>query len=76
MLSRLIFSKSESGTLFIALTLGYLVFYFAKREEGLLKKLGYSIGVLVIAASLILLLGKLTLRLNACYWNNIVITTQ
>lgn len=46
------------GPLLIALSLGYMVLYFANREEKDLRTLGFLIGIVVIAISGLLIIGK------------------
>lgn len=45
--------------LLIALGSGYIVLYLAKREEKGLQFIGYMIGVIIIALSLIYLVGHI-----------------
>jgi hypothetical protein len=52
--------------LLIALALGYLVLYLAKREEKFLKGLGLFIGVFIIVTASLQLLGKLLIRVRIC----------
>jgi len=65
MISGLFFSKSDAATLLIALASGYIVCYLAKREEGYLRKLGFALGVFIIVATIVLLLGKLSMRIRS-----------
>lgn len=55
-----------TGILLIALALGYVVCYFANREERTLRRVGFIVGVFVIALSLLLMLANLTLGVGAC----------
>ena len=48
--------------LLIALGLGYVVLYLAKREEKRLQFIGFIIGVLIIALSLIYLISSSLLQ--------------
>lgn len=64
MLRTLVFTKSDYATLLIALALGYIVLYLAKREEGVLKTTGRIIATIVIVISLFLLVTKLITRIN------------
>ena len=54
----LIFGKNEA-LLLIALALGYIVLYLAKREEKGLQFLGYFLGTLVISVSALLIIRDL-----------------
>ncbi len=62
----------KAGILLIALGVGYVVCYLAEREEKDLKKIGFAIGLFIIAASAffiikgILLSGKFMLMGGHC----------
>lgn len=48
----------QGSTLMIALSLGYIVLVLAKKEQKNLKKIGYAIGIFVIAVCSVLLIAK------------------
>ncbi|MDD5596002.1 MAG: hypothetical protein PHY94_07170 [Candidatus Omnitrophica bacterium] len=50
----------------MALALGYLVLYFANREEKDLRTLGYVIGVVIIIISSVAIIGKIVTRAKFC----------
>lgn len=52
--------------LLISLGIGYLVIIFAKREERALKGLGYLIGTLIIAVSIVFIVRNLWLYSRSC----------
>lgn len=60
------FSGATEGTLLIALSLGYLVCYFANREEKALKSIGLAIGTIVIILSGLFLIKNLALCAKVC----------
>lgn len=64
MTGMLFFSGTAAATTLIALALGYIVCYLAKREDKALKTVGYVIGVFIIALSAILLVGKSVARFD------------
>lgn len=66
MIERWLFSRSESAALLVALALGYIVLYLAKREEKFLRGLGLFLGVFIIVATSLQLLGKLIMRVKVC----------
>lgn len=55
------FSDIHKAVLLIALALGYIVCYLAKREDKLLKTLGYLIGTFVMALSALIILVNIVL---------------
>ena len=55
------------GQLLIALGIGYIVLYFAKREEKDLQFLGYIIGTVVIVIAAVYLLSGILLQLYKVY---------
>ena len=56
-----------NGTLaLLALALGYIVCSLAKKEKGLLKTTGYTIGIAIIAISSVLVLGKVLWAAKMC----------
>ncbi len=52
--------------LLIALGVGYLVIFFAKKEEKWLRAIGYIIGVIIIISATIYLLGNCWLQSRFC----------
>ena len=50
----------------MALALGYLVLYFANREEKDLRTLGYVIGIVIIIISSVAIIGKIVTRAKFC----------
>ena len=50
----------------IALALGYLVMYFANREEKDLRTLGFVIGIVIIVISSVSIIGKIVMRAKMC----------
>jgi len=50
----------------IALALGYFVYLLAKKERGLLKTVGYAIGIAIIAISSVIVLGKVLWTAKMC----------
>ena len=50
----------------IALALGYLVMYFANREEKNLRTLGFVIGIAIIVISSGAIIGKIVMRAKMC----------
>ncbi len=62
----MLFCGGTEGTLLIALSLGYLVCYFANREEKTLRTVGLAIGVIVIAISSLFLIKNLALQAKMC----------
>ncbi len=52
--------------LLIAIGIGYIVIYFAKREEKELQFIGYAVGTLIIVLSFIFLIGNLWLQSKGC----------
>lgn len=60
------FSDIHKATLLIALGLGYIVCYLAKREDKFLKTLGYLIGTFVIALSALIILANIILDARFC----------
>jgi len=61
MLKAILFLKgqhSTAATLLITLGVGYFVLCFARKEEKLLKKIGYIIGVTIVSISCLMMLGK------------------
>ena len=50
----------------LALALGYIVCSLAKKEKGLLKTTGYTIGIAIIAISSVLVLGKVLWIAKMC----------
>ena len=50
----------------IALAMGYIVCLLAKKEKGLLKATGYTIGIAIIAISSVLVLGKVLWTAKMC----------
>lgn len=50
----------------IALALGYIVCLLAKKEKGLLKTTGYTIGIAIIAISSVIVLGKVLWTAKMC----------
>ena len=50
----------------IALALGYLVIYFANREEKKLRVLGLVIGFTIITISAVAIIGKIAMRAHVC----------
>lgn len=52
------FPGNFEALLLIALGMGYLVLYLAKREDKGLQFLGYIVGVIIITLSLIYLVGN------------------
>lgn len=61
----------QGSTLMIALSLGYIVLVLAKKEQKNLKKIGYLIGIFVIAVCSVLLIAKTLWTVknfkSACY---------
>lgn len=62
----LLFSSINDALILIALCLGYMVLYFAKREEKGLKFIGYIIGCVVIALAAISLIFGAWIQTNIC----------
>ena len=52
--------------LLISMGMGYLVLVFAKREEKVLKILGYLIGIFIIAVSIVFIVRNLWLYGRSC----------
>ena len=52
--------------LLVALGVGYMVCYLAKREEKTFKALGYLIGTFIIVLSALLILSSLLLAARFC----------
>ena len=50
----------------LALALGYIVCSLAKKEKGLLKTTGYTIGIAIIAISSVIVLGKVLWTAKMC----------
>ncbi|MDD4900074.1 MAG: hypothetical protein PHT31_04205 [Candidatus Omnitrophica bacterium] len=50
----------------IALALGYLVLYFANREEKDLRTLGIILGAVIIIISSVAIIGKIVMRAKVC----------
>jgi len=50
----------------LALALGYIVCSLAKKEKGLLKSTGYTIGIAIIAISSVIILGKVIWKAKMC----------
>ena len=67
---------SPAAILSVALGIGYLVLCFARKEEKLLKKLGYAIGVLIIAISGLMILGKAIVKAHTVYKHGVGILSQ
>lgn len=58
---------NSNGTIaLVALTLGYIVCSLAKKETGLLKKIGYIIGVAVIIISSVIVIVKVQCVARIC----------
>ena len=56
-----------NGTLsLLALALGYIVCSLAKKEKGLLKTTGYTIGIAIIVISSVIVLGKVLWTAKKC----------
>lgn len=53
--------------LLIALGVGFMVLYFAKREEKGLQFTGYVIGIGIIALALFYIVGNILLQAQICY---------
>lgn len=60
------FVKGGEALLLIALGIGYLVVYFAKREEKGLRFCGYVIGGAIITLTIIYLLGSILFQAKMC----------
>ena len=57
----------SNGTIaLVALAVGYIVCILAKKETGTLKKIGYIIGVSVIAVSSVIVIGKILCTTRIC----------
>jgi lipid-A-disaccharide synthase-like uncharacterized protein len=52
--------------LLIALGIGYLILIFAKREEKVMKVLGYGLGAFIIVISILFILRYLCQYVSAC----------
>ena len=52
------FGHANGIVALITLALGYIVCSLAKKEKGLLKTMGYTIGIVIIALSSVIVLGK------------------
>lgn len=50
--------------LLVALALGYIVLYFANREEKNLRSIGFAIGTLIIALAVLTIVGKAFYKLS------------
>ncbi len=60
------FSGMLDALMLIALAMGYVVLYLAKREDKALRTIGYIIGIFVIALSVLLLVVGLAFKAKAC----------
>ncbi len=60
------FSDIHKAVLLIALGLGYIVCYLAKREDKFLKTLGYLIGTFVMVLSALAILANIVLDARFC----------
>jgi hypothetical protein len=56
----------KTGILLIAMALGYVVLYLAKREEKQLKTAGNIIGIFIIAVSAALILCNIICKARFC----------
>lgn len=56
--------NANISLLLMALALGYLVLYFANREEKSLKNLGFIIGVVIIVFASLMIIGKIVQRVH------------
>lgn len=65
MLCGLLYNRTDSAGLFIAMCLAYLVFYYAKREKKPIKEIGYVISAVVIVLSTLMILGKIAERIRS-----------
>jgi hypothetical protein len=54
----------STAMILVALAMGYIVCYLANREEKGLRRLGYTVGIVIIVFSGLLLLNKLVLARN------------
>ena len=57
-------TNANLAELFMALAFGYIVCYLAHREEKLLKRLGYIIGIVIIIGTALVILDKALLRVQ------------
>jgi len=60
------FGGLAEGVLLIALGLGYIVCYLARREEKNMQITGYLIGAFIIVLSIIFILNSLLLSARFC----------
>lgn len=60
------FSGMFEALLLIALGIGYIVLYLAKREEKDLQTIGYIIGTLIMILAIFYLVGSLWLQVRLC----------
>lgn len=60
------FGHMNGALALIALALGYIVCLLAKKEKGLLKTTGYTIGIAIIAISSVIVLGKVLWTAKMC----------
>jgi hypothetical protein len=61
------FTGIQEALLLIGLGMGYIVLYFAKREEKGLQLLGYAIGTVIIILTLIYLFDNILTKFNTVY---------
>lgn len=61
------FPGAFEALLLIALGIGYIVLYLAKREEKVLRFSGYIIGGIIIALAAVYLLGNILIQAQICY---------
>lgn len=60
------FSGMLDALMLVALAMGYVVLYLAKREDKALRTIGYIIGIFIIALSALLILVGLGFKARAC----------
>jgi len=55
-----------NAILLLAMGVGYIVCYLAKREEGVLKTAGYAIGITIVVLSAVILVNNMLLEASFC----------
>jgi hypothetical protein len=50
----------------MTLAVGYIVCYLANKEKKALRSVGFAIGILIIIASSLLMLERITWRVKSC----------
>lgn len=62
----MVFGHANAIVALITLALGYIVCSLAKKEKGLLKATGYTIGIAIIAISSVMVLCKVLWTAKMC----------